>query len=65
MDGWPRIIDDCYQGDPFMKLIEAGGKRYLLSEAALIESEEATYRAFEMSMRLKLADDMRRMGLPW
>jgi hypothetical protein len=65
MDNWPRIIEDCYQGDPFKKLVECNGKRYVFNETELIAQQEMMYRSFEMDMRLRAADGMRDLGLPW
>jgi hypothetical protein len=65
MSDWPKVIDGQHNGDPFVKLIECDGKRYVLNEAALIEQEEATYRSFEMDMRLRAADALRSHGIPW
>jgi hypothetical protein len=46
----PRIVDDHYQGDPFLTLIECGGQRYVLNEAALIEAEEQMFRDWTVRM---------------
>lgn len=35
----PRIVDEAYEGDPFLKLIEFDGSYYVLNEAAMIEYE--------------------------
>jgi hypothetical protein len=48
---WPHVIDEQYQGDPFVKLIEFGGKRYVLNEARLIEAEEENDRQLIASLR--------------
>jgi dUTPase len=47
MSDWPRIVDEQYRGDPFLKLVECGDKFYVVNETDLIAQEEATYRAFE------------------
>lgn len=46
--GWPRIIDEAYRGDPFVKLVECNGKYYLFDEAALIEQQEEMYRTWKV-----------------
>jgi hypothetical protein len=51
---WPRVVNEALDGDPFVKVIECEGKRYRLDEAALIEAEEANYRAIEMEFRLSM-----------
>lgn len=60
-----RIVDTEYQGDPFLTLVESDGKYYVVNEAALIADQERMYRAFEMDLRLKVADSFRKLGLPW
>jgi hypothetical protein len=48
---WPRVIDEQYQGDPFVKLIEFGDMHYVLSEAAFIEAEEENDRRLITSLQ--------------
>jgi hypothetical protein len=60
-----RVIDTEYQGDPFLTLVECDGKYYVINEAALIADQERMYRSFEMDLRLKAADSLRSLGIPW
>lgn len=60
-----RIVETAYRGDPFLTLVESDGKYYVLNEAALIADQEQMYRAFEMDLRLKVADSFISLGLPW
>lgn len=65
MSGWPRVIDDQYNGDPFVKLIEVDDKRYLFNEASLIEQQANVDQSFAMRIRLLVADAFIRKGWPW
>lgn len=60
-----EVVDDDYQGDPFVKLVRCGGKLYRVDESALIEDFHNADRSFEMRMRMDSEDAMerlRRMG---
>ena len=46
-----KIIDRQYQGDPFLTLVEQDGKRYVINEAAQIESEERLFAEWDFGLR--------------